>query len=215
MSKGLDTADKVWTWSERAWEVAKYFGVDGWVSLAILAVSAAVWGGILKFLSAVPWWLATAIGLLLAILLVHLYNRLRIAWALRGVRRLPIEELGADCVLFYAEYSDFILAVRQDPAVTVMTSSGQEDMHRQWQQESARRARAQAEVFKRFAPRIYALAHRLVLLGIPAPNLFHFPHGDHGGAGVYVAIAGELLKKGLLEDAKKLDPKITWGASIY
>ena len=87
-------------------------------------------------------------------------------------------------------------------------------MDRAWQDGVNFSQRTDALIMQRFAPRAFAIAHQMKSLGIPPPNMFHFSSGDHGGIGPYVGMVGELLRKGLLDEARKLDPNVAWGASF-
>jgi hypothetical protein len=201
------------SWAERIWRVAGVFGIHGWITAVAGAALASSLAAILYVLKATPWYVLLVVSVLFAATVLHLWNQLRIAWSLRGVRKLDIGELAEECCTYYRDFADFMVS-RHDARPLGGLNPGDADFHRQWQERVNLSQRTDALMMQRFGPRVFAITQQLKNLGIPTPNLFHFSSGDTGGASVYIGTVGELLKNGLLEEARKLDPKVTWGATF-
>lgn len=199
---------------DRLWKVTGYLGITGWLSATVgLGLFAWFWVAV-DFVTALPWYLLLLIALLFATLCLHFYNKARIAWSLRGVKSFDIEEFAEECQAYYRDFADYMVSRQDARPVHHRDSNDRDDSYKKWQDDVAHSMKSDALVMARFGPRAYSIAHRMTGLGIKPPNLFHFPHGDHGGVGVYIGLVGDLLKKGLLEEARKQDPQITWGASF-
>lgn len=211
---GLVRDSNAWaSWAERIWRTAKYLGVDGWIAGAFWAISALIFAAAIRMIHATPWYVIVIAALLFSTTLLHLWNKWRITWSLRGVKSFDIEKFAEDCCKFYSDFADFMVN-RQEAKPIYERREGADDMYKRWQQTVNFSQKTDALMLQRFGPRAFAICHQLQSLGIPTPSLFAFSGGDHRGVSVYIGTVGELLKNGLLEEARKLDPKITWGTSI-
>jgi hypothetical protein len=197
----------------RLWQVLTYLGVSGWLSGIALLVMAAIYAAAVNVLASIPWYVYVPLALATGTLALHFYIKFRVAWSLRGIKTFDIEDFAKECISYYQDFADFMVN-RQEarPRRDIETST--EEMHRVWQEDVKFSRRTDALIMQRFAPRAFAIAHQMKSLGIPPPNMFHFSLGDHGGVGPYIGIVGELLRKGLLDEARKLDPKVTWSSSF-
>lgn len=208
------TSNTVASFFGRVWEIAKWLEIDGFLKFLFFLAMTSVIGVVHEYLGKMPWWLMISIALLIAVSLTNLFIRIRLAWSVLGIKKFEIGQFADECLSFYRDFSSFMVQ-RQDARPDRAGPSPERDAHAEWQRGVNFSNKTNALMFERFAARAFAIAHQMKELGIPSPNMFHFPHGDHGGVSVYVGVVGELLRKGLLEEAKKLDPKTMWGATLY
>ncbi len=200
----------------RLWQVAQFLGVDGWLAAAFWAVSAAILAGVIYVLDSTSWYWILIASTAFATALLHFWNKLRIAWSLRGVRAFDLEEFARECCDYHREFSDFMASrLEARPNQAAPGHDTDEKFREWWRENEIFSNRTKALVMQRFGPRAFAISHQLKSLGIASPNMFHFPHGDQGGSGTYIGLVGVLLKQGQLEEARKLDPNVTWGATFY
>jgi hypothetical protein len=200
-------------WGERLWHAAQSLGISGWISFWVASGIAGGFAITMRLLSATPWYITSIGALIFATYALQFWNKLRIAWSLRGIRKFDLEKFADECCGYYRDFADFSVTRQEMAPAFVMASS--EEARKSMQAQSDFRRRTDVLVMQRFAPRAFAIAQQFNRLGIPLPNLFHFSSSDTGGASVYIGMVGELLKKGLLDDARRLDPRMTWGASIH
>lgn len=196
----------------RVWAFAKEFGVVNQAIAAAWLLILASWGWAMTYLQSLPVWAWLLTGAIFATYSVKLWNAIKVARSLRGVKTLDIQQFGADCLTYYRDYAA-IMANRGTPNRFAEGHSA-EEMHRQWQRGVELSERTAALVMERFGPRAYALVQQMSALGIPRPSTFHFSHGGDGAVSLYIGLVGEMLNKGLLDEARKLDPNVTWGAGF-
>jgi hypothetical protein len=213
----IASASNAWAaWAERLWRVAQALGLDGWIKSVVWLAAASIGTfavSVRPGVIGIPWWGLVLIGLTFATLTLHVFAKLRSAWAIRGMKTLDIQQFARECTDFYKDFSGFMVA-RIETSPPRFARDDPEGAHRDWQASVAYSQTTNARALEKFGPRVYSIAHRMAEFGIRPPALFHFPHGDVGGAALYIGTVGDLLEKGLLAEARKLDPKSTWGAGF-
>jgi hypothetical protein len=197
----------------RIWDVLKYLGITDQITLAASLVGVALWSWFMTLFQSAPLWVILLTGLAVLTLLARLSVAFRMAWLVRGQKSFDLSAFADECIKYYQDVG--MVLGSQPPASHHDLGGTKDDMHLQWQRNVDRSNQMSSLLLQRFGPQTFAIAHQFKLLGIPEPNMFHFPHGDTGGACVYIGMVGELLKKGLLDEARKLDAKATWGASFH
>jgi hypothetical protein len=200
-------AETVFALASRIWAL---LGFSDKVTLAIVLPGGAAWAWFMRIYEQVPTWVLVLTTLLVITLCAKLYAAVRVSFLIRGQRSFDIQAFGEECFRYYQDFGGLIAS--QQPPIRGPAGS-KEDMHAEWQRGVDASNRLSRLILERFGARAFALAHQMRLIGIPPPEMFHFSHGDVGGASVYIGMVGELLKKGQLDAAKKLDPKSTWGVS--
>jgi hypothetical protein len=127
------------------------------------------------------------------------------------VKKIDLVQVAADCTDYYRDYAT-LMANRIPPERRGINES-QEEAHRAWQAQVDFSRQTNALALERFGPKAFSLVQQLEALGVPRPSMFHFAH-DSGPVSLYIATAGDLLSQGLLDQAKRLDPNVTWGAGF-
>ena len=164
------------------------------------------WG--VGYIGAIVWWVWLPVGILTSLLTISVYIAIKKAWMIRGIKSFDLQEFSRECLDYYRSWAAFASSRAYRPR---HASDDQAGAHREWEIMMEQSRRAETQMFEQFGPRAFALVHQMEVVGIPKPNMTHFSLGDHGGVGVYIGVVGELLSKGLLEEARKLDPNSTWG----
>ena len=186
-----------------------YVGLATPWGIAATSLLVLLYGWAVGYISSIAWWIWLPVALLTSLLVISLYILVKQAWIIRGIKRFDIIEFSKECQDYYKSWAAFAAS-----RVTFRhhhMGGDQGTAHREWEIMVDQSRRAEAQMFEQFGPRAFAIVHQIAILGIPKPNMFHFASGDHGGVGVYIGVVGELLSKGLLDEARKLDPNSTWG----
>lgn len=209
--KSADRTETAISLAERAMAVIDYLGLKQPLRAALWTTILLATAWISRMWDHFPYSLVICISLFAAACAARLYIAIKAALAIRGIKKLDLAELGAACTQFYRDFSDFVTSQSYSSLGAIHEGTPRE----QWERRTAHTTRVNGLMMQRFGTRAFSLAHQIQSVGIPAPGMFHFSAYDAGGAAVYIGVVGELLSKGLLEEAKKLDPKLTWGATIY
>lgn len=215
MSRLTKNAQSLNLWSsllQRGWSVLDALGVKGWVTSCLLVACSTVSAVILRLWNGLPWWAVVGIALYLAILATNLSTQLREAWAIRGLKKLDLQEIGADCLKFREDVFEFLVA-RADTAPGRAAAVGAPEhsggdrhqlLHSAWAAGVDYGNKTRARAVQKFAHRAIGLCHLLQTAGIRPPNLWAFDHNLPGIA-AHIGAIGSLLERGLLEEARALD----------
>jgi hypothetical protein len=195
--------------AEKFWAFLKFIGFDGPAKWAIGLGAGAIWSWYVTL--SVPTWLVILTTLAVVTLVANLYVKWKAARLLVGMKSFDVREFGDECLRYYKEFAAMMSSLQSSP---FRAGNDGADMHAQWQAQSELSRKRDRLALEHFGPRAYAIAHQMKLIGIPPPNLAHFPHGGSGGVAIYIAMVGELLKLGRLEEAKKLNPNDTWSIAF-
>ncbi len=166
------------SWAERLWRISKALGISGWISGIAFAAVVATWAAIMRFVQHLPWWIAILGALLLANLVLSFWIKLRVAWSIRGMKTLNLEEFANECCKFYEDFAAFMVGrieahppTRPMDELNQMISSEQrEAAARMHMAETEFQNRTKALVLARFAPRAFAITEIAKRFGIPAPE---------------------------------------------
>ncbi len=204
-------ADKMLTWLKRVREVLKTFGLWGRVEAAVTVGVTVAWGVLLRWLGQLPVWLAIIAGLATAILVVHLATAFWKAWLLRGVKSLDIAQLGRNCVQLGAAMLEFLATRRETAPSRYAPMVGDQEavsraLHEAWAQGVHYSQQTEAKLAEKFAPLVISLSHLLRLASIKPPDLWAF-NVHAGSIAAYLGAVGDLLERGLLDEARRLDPQ--------
>jgi len=197
---------------QRLIKIARYLGIDGLIKTFVFAVAVYGWTIVVRVVDQSPFWLATLVSVLTVIAVVRLFAAIKTALSLRGIKEVDIPKIGEDCQRLYREAAGF-LAQRRENEPRWMDAEGDEVRRRHSEMASYGNV-TNARMMEKFGTHALALSHVVGRLGIPQPNAFSLSHGDSGGVIIYLGIVGDLLKDGLLEEARTLDPNMTWGQRI-
>lgn len=199
------------SWVERFVQIGALLGFTGVIQAFAWSVLLTLSALLVWLRENVPWWVGVLAGLLFASLSLYLFNGIKVARSIRGLKAFDLPTFADECMRFYRDYSEAAVTHQR---TYVPSCSDRDDTQRQWAERVQHSNRVDALMMQRFAGRAYALAHQMKSIGIRPPNMFFFSVHDAAGAAVYIGMVGELLSKGLLEEARKLDPQVTWGATI-
>lgn len=209
LQKSAAKFDTIWGWFQRFRSVAEALGVYGWIRGLVVLGLIALWGILTRLFDHLPFWADAAIGIGLAIACMHFYVVLRKAWSLRGLKKIDIEQLGKDCLSFKNDVFAFLVD-RQDnsPKPDGLQDGGdtRAAMDRLWARERVFRDQTRIRLAQRFMGRAFAMNVQLEAAGIGTPDLWGF-EGFAAAIAIYYGTVGELLERGLLAEARQLDPE--------
>lgn len=207
-------ANTILSLASRAWDFAKLLGIDGQLTALLWFIAAGVWALLAKFWHMVPVWLGVVAGVVFATYCTKLYTAIKIARSIRGVKTFDLSRFADECLAYYRDFSSFAVS-RADARPVPMIANSSADIRQEWAKGVEHSNRSRAMVIERFAARAVAIVHQFDSLGIPQPPLRMLYLGDAGSVSVYIGAVGELLSKGQLAEARKLDPDSTWGVVSY
>lgn len=181
---------------------------------------AAAWAAAIRYLNHLPWWADILIGLALALLVLHVWIAIQKVRLLRGVKRLDITELGASCVRLHREITEWLIARAEgapERRITERVGMSQAELsqesRRVWERGADYNNQTSVRLVEKFAARVMAECHLLISAGIRPPNLMNFQYNATGIA-AYIGSVGELLQRGLLDEARKSDPEQFRGSTL-
>jgi hypothetical protein len=219
MHKKIEGVGTAWDWWVRLRDFLDALGIRGVLQGIAMLALATIWHFLLRAFSTLPLWANVGLALVFAVLLMHLWVMVRRAWSLRGLKTVDFKEVGAECLAFQADVFEF-LSNRQDSAPMregIPRGSAQEigdAMHNQWARNTLRSQQTGIRIHQKFAHRALALNTQLKNLGISQADLWAFDHSI-GGVAAYYGAVGELLKAGLLTEARGVDPRVARSFHIF
>jgi hypothetical protein len=188
----LEKADKLTAVSlaDRLRQFAEAAGINGGIKTLAAVSLGILWGALIRLADGLPFWADCLLGLAFSIACTHLYNALRVAWSLRGLKAQDITELGKQCLEFRDDVFRYLLERQGSAPRTLKTHDGA----------------AGSESIGRFMPRLLAIARLLKNAGIRPPDTAGFDRNPSSAA-AYVGALGVLLEQGLLSVAREFDPE--------
>jgi hypothetical protein len=204
--------------AKHAWDAAGALGIQGYLTGAAWIAAVGVWAVLIYALENLPFWSLALLALLLATLSTRLIVELRKAWAVRGLKSLDLQQLGADCLAYREDLFEFLVG-RADTAPSrhvhgLGAGNDTDALHQAWAQGVDYSQKTRARLAQKFAHRAVALNHQLDSAGIRPASLWSFDHNAAGIAAYYGAV-GELLKRGLLKEAREMSPDDLQHAHFY
>jgi hypothetical protein len=195
--------------SERVWRVIEIVTIRSVLVLGALTSIAAI---LVRLYRNLYWWEVVLAVWLFLILCAFSFNQYRIWKSLHGKRLLDLPAFANECIAFYEDYSEFMVSHQRE----MHRQSGEptrDSMHREWAANVEYSNRMNSMILQKFAPRALYLTQVMRGLEIPVPHMNHFGYHD-GGTAAHIGLVGELLSRGLIDDARKLDPHTAWGVGF-
>jgi hypothetical protein len=194
------------TWAEffrNLKEVGELFGVTpASIGVAILPTILLVGSMIYQF---VPWYWIVVVAIFTVGAFLHLFAGVKKARAVKGIKRLSLDVVAQACETFEERYWNFLEAQKTElRAMNALRYGRFEDRSTAWDQERQLEEETMRRMKERLGSEVGALVAMLTPLGINAESDFRSLHWSDELARYYGAI-GKLLKRGLLEEAQKLD----------
>lgn len=198
-------------WGERFVRLGAALGINSWAQALVGASIAAAYPAMSHFIGLWSWWIAIPVGLVVATYALKFYAAFKAALAIRGIKTLDIQQVGKDCVTFRTDVMEFLVG-RLDAAPSRFVSArlteapAIEAARREWAKNVDYNNQTRARVIQKFAHRAVTICHLLERTAIKPPSLWGF---DHNAADIaaYVGAIGDLLERGLLKDARAMDPE--------
>ena len=152
-------------------------------------------------LSGLPWWGIVLVATAFTALVMIIWLVARILWLTRHLRQLDLSALAKDCLAFREDLVRFLAERKTSEPSTRQKVFTEEDRLR-YVDHSGRTALL---LHANFGARAEALAQMLRIAEIPPPNLRGFDTFPDA-VGNYFHVVGTLVSKGLLSEARALDP---------
>lgn len=181
--------------------------LGGWQYVAPLGTAlVSGWALAVHYVDRTPFWGSCIAGLILCACTFNVIVAVRRAWSIRGIKKLDLSILANDLKKFREDAFEFLLMHQEVlhaslPGENIEISELSRD--RAWELRRDFSQKTSALAAQRFAHRAMALIHLLAQADIPPPSLWAFDH-ELPNIAAYFGAVGELLERGLLEEARSM-----------